>query len=123
MYNRKVAGMYHALGVNMLLASEGDKEQVEEFRRTSIEMYVACGKSFAGQVIASFYVAHLETTKEGIKQVSHLKVPAKQAVAASDDTSNVVNNAGGSTTTIGFGSSSVAAAAATTATAAATNKP
>jgi tetratricopeptide (TPR) repeat protein len=64
MYSRKVAEVYHLLGtVYMALASEGDKqsseeggedtmtpEQIEENRSLSIQNYVACGKSFAGQI-------------------------------------------------------------------------
>jgi len=191
MYHRKVASMYHALGlVYMLLASEGDKEesdffltpqQVEEYRRQSIEAYVACAKSFAGQIAflcgaspeqvtadeenvtngggkttgmddaeLAFHsssntirairerVKNLSTTgddqenvheykelldeiqetidevqnaKEGIKEVSHMKVKAKEAVAASDG--GVVENADGSTTTIGFGSAAAMSEAAT----------
>jgi tetratricopeptide (TPR) repeat protein len=64
MYSRKVAQVYHLLGTAyMALASEGDKqsaeeggeatmtpEQIEENRSLSIQNYVACGKSFAGQI-------------------------------------------------------------------------
>ena len=66
-YDRKVASMYHALGlVYMMLASEGDTKQqdattteqehcgtpaqMDEYRRKSIQMYVECAKSFAGQI-------------------------------------------------------------------------
>lgn len=62
-YHRKVAELYHLLGsVHMMLASEGDKQsvdegeitmtpqQIETNRSLSIQNYVACGKSFAGQI-------------------------------------------------------------------------
>jgi hypothetical protein len=64
----------------------------------------------------------METSKEGIQQVSHMKVMAKEAVDGGGD-GNVVENADGSTTTIGFGTSTssvtTASAFATTSAAAA----
>ena len=50
----------------------------------------------------------METSKEGIHRVSHMKVMAKEAVDGGDG--NVVENADGiSTTTIGFGTSTSSA--------------
>ena len=63
MYHRKVAELYHLLGsVHIMLASEGDKQSVEEGevtmtpheieknRSLGIQNFVACGKSLAGQI-------------------------------------------------------------------------
>jgi hypothetical protein len=50
----------------------------------------------------------METSKEGIQQVSHMKVMAKEAVLDGGD-GNVVENADGSTTTIGFGTNTSSA--------------
>jgi hypothetical protein len=66
----------------------------------------------------------METSKEGIQQVSHMKVMAKEAAdGGGGGDGNVVENADGSTTTIGFGTSTssvtTASAFATSATSAA----
>lgn len=58
-------------------------------------------------------IDEVETSKQGIQQVSHMKVLAKEAVDNNGEASGAVENADGSTTTIGFASS--AATAATTA--------
>jgi hypothetical protein len=49
----------------------------------------------------------METSKEGIQRVSHMKIMAKEAVDGGDG--NVVENAEGSTTTIEFGTSTSSA--------------
>jgi hypothetical protein len=124
--NTKTTGMMNPSQVDLSLAC-----QVITVIRQRVQPLVANDTADANRVHAlkelldeiQETLDEMETSKEGIQQVSHMKVMAKEAADGGGGDGNVVENADGSTTTIGFGTSTssvtTASAFATTSAAAA----